>query len=542
MGSHSIIYRDFQIEARNAAFSAFDDGVNSALVVCPTGTGKTVTAGMCVEEAVKRGKKTLFIAHREVLIEQAYKTFQVFGFNTAIEMGQQDARKNAAILGSPDVVVGSIQTLQDDRLMRWNPAEFGLIVIDECHRALSDSYTKTLNWFQDYSLLGITATPSRGDERNLGARFEKKVYEYRLRQAIKDGWLVPIATRTCHVDIDLRGIKTLGGDLPLGEVAERIGPKIEELARAFMCEIEQKPAVSFLPDVGSAMFFADTLNALGIKACYVAGQGGAFGIPKAERKAKLKAFNDGEYQVICCNELLVEGWDCPRVEAIGILRPTIQQYRYMQMVGRGTRPSPDTGKTNCLVIDFDWMTDKASKDLCSVVSLFDDGSLNEEVFAAAKEIARASAGEDVDPEEIIEEAERIIRTREKFMVRLTGKTAEYKTVEYDPVGVGKILDIKLNRKYDLDRRGINPASDKQLALLKALGMTSPDGLSKWGASKMIDKIRKRQESGMASIPQLHSLLASGVSEVVARSMSKDAASGAISEIAALRPVAQRMLF
>lgn len=508
----------------------------------PTGTGKTVLAGMCVEAAASHGKRTLFLAHREILISQAYKTLGYFGLDAAVEMGANNAREHVATFGMPDAVVGSVQTLQDNRLMRWSPDSFDYIIVDECHRALADSYTKLLNWFSGYKLLGITATPKRGDERNLGARFAKKSFEYRLRTAIEEQWLVPIRTRTCPTSVNLRGIKLQGGDLPTGVLEERIGPKIEQLARGFVKELGERPAVAFLPDVGSAMSFAQVLTDIGVSSRYVAGTGGHFGMVKTERNANLDAFNAGEFQVIVCNELLVEGWDCPRVEAVGILRPTTQQYRYMQMVGRGTRPSPATGKTDCLVIDFDWETDAESKDLCTTVELFNDGSVNDEVFAVAREIAASKKDEEIDPLEVIEEAERIVRTRQRFRIQLTGKEETYRVIEHDPVGVAKILDIKLNRKYDLDKQGTNPASSAQLGMLRHLGVNTPEGLSKWGASKMIKNLLKRKESGASSASQVQALLSNGVNADQARSMSFEQAKSAIVEIDAAKPKTQRSLF
>ena len=545
MNAHGIEFRDYQCEARDAAFADFEGGVfDSSLVVMPTGTGKTVLAGMCVEEMLNiHDKKTLFIAHREVLIEQAWDTMSRFGFNAAIEMGQQDARQYEATVGQADVVVGSIQTLQSDRLMRWNPNEFGLIIIDDCHRALADSYTKTLNWFRDFWLLGITATPRRGDERNLGARFKHKAYEYKIRRAIQERWIVPIKIRRCPVRIDLRGIKTTGGDFTLGELAERIGPKIEQLARAFLKEIGDKPAVAFLPDVGCAQAFAQACDLIrgAETARYVAGQGGNFGMTKADRKLNLADFKAGKFQIVVCCELLIEGWDEKRVEAVGIIRPTLQQHRYMQMIGRGTRPCPETGKTHVLVVDFDWETDESAKDLCSAVDIFDDGSVDEEVFAVAKQIAAARAV-DVDPLEVIEEAERIIVTREKLMIHLTGKEAKYEALEYDPIGVSKLLDISLNRKYDIDKRGINPASDKQLGMLRSLGITTPENLSKWGASKMIDKIMKRKDQNLASPAQVKKLLVAGVNPELARAMSFSDASISIHDLNTMSTLTQRSLF
>ena len=523
-------YRPYQIEGRDRAFEEFGEGVESTLIVMPTGTGKTVLAGMCVEQAKETfHKPSLFIAHREILITQAFKTLQYFDMDVAVEMAGQNAREYIVTAGHPHAVVGSVQTLQSDRLMTWPRDYFGLIVIDECHRALADSYTKLLNWFTDYRLLGITATPSRGDDRNLGARFSTKAFEYRLRNAIQDGYLVPLKTRTSPTKVNLKGVKMAGGDFSIGDLEERIGPELEKLARGFIREIQDRTAVAFLPDVGSAMAFAQILSELGFASRYVAGNGGKFGMAKSEKNENLEAFNNGEFQVVVCNELLVEGWDCPRGEAVGILRPTFLQYRYTQMVGRGTRPSPATGKTDCLIVDFDWETDAEAKDLCTTVDLFDDGSLNESVFATAKAIAAVRAV-DVDPLEVIEEAEEVERTRHRFRIRLTGKEEQYKSWEHDPVGVAKILDIKLNRKYDLDKRGDNPASQAQLGLLANLGVQSPEGLSKWGASKMIKNIMKRRERGESSASQVHVLMSNGVDPDMARSMSFETAKAAIVEI------------
>ena len=137
---------------------------------------------------------------------------------------------------------------------------------------------------------------------------------------------------------------------------------------------------------------------------------------------------------------------------------------------------------------------------------------------------------DVDPLQVIEEAEKIIRTRQRFQIRLTGKEEQYKSWEHDPVGVSKLLDIKLNRKYDLDTQGRNPASQAQLGKLRGLGVVGPENLSKWGASKMITKLVKRKENGDSSAVQVQTLMACGVDAAIARSMSFEAAKAAIVEI------------
>jgi superfamily II DNA or RNA helicase len=517
---HGIEGRPYQVAACDAVFREFATGVDSTLVVAATGTGKTVLSGLVCERWVKeQGTKVLFLAHRKELINQAARTLgdSGFGLDMAIEMADQ----NAAIVGADELVIGSVQTLQSNRLMSWNPREFGLIIIDECHHSLADSYTKILNWFEGYKLLGITATPSRGDRRNLGARFQTKAYEYGLRRAIDERWLSPIKIRECQTGVDLRKIKTTGGDYNQGELEEAITPHLQELVAAFVQECGSRTAVVFTPDVGSAMGFAEVCKAYGKSADYVAGSGGQFGMGEKQRAATLARFEARAIDVVVCCELLIEGWDVRHIGAVCICRPTKQWHRYAQMVGRGTR----------LVIDFDWQTDEDDKDLCTAISLFDDGSIDPEIMATARDVERANVERDMDPKDILEEAERIVHARRKWRITLgLAKAKQYQVMERDPIGVADILDIKLNRKYDIDKRGYNPASQGQLNYLKTLGIKSPEHLSKWGASKLIGKLKKRQESGLASAEQVQTLLGVGMFADRARSLSTAEASLAIAEL------------
>jgi superfamily II DNA or RNA helicase len=527
---HSIEYRHFQVAGRDAAFRDHEAGHQSACVVLPTGCGKTVLAGACFEEALERGRKCLFLAHRRTLIRQAFDTMIAFGFDVAMEMGDESAREQSALCGQPQVVVGSVQSLQGSRLQSWPRDTFGYIVVDECHRVLADMHQHVLDYFQDYWDLGITATPDRGDGRNIGSRYIKS-YEYGLRQAISEGFLVPIRTRTCPTKVDLRGLKMHGGDYTVGELAERLTPEMEKLARAFFDEIGDRPFVFFTPDVGTSNLFALIACKLGHPCEYVAGQGGDWGMSKEEQEEKLGKLNRGEIQGVACCELLTEGWDFPPIEAVGIGRPTRKRYKYTQMVGRGTRPSPNTGKADVIVVDFDWEADPEVKDICAVVDLFDDGSLDWEVreYAAKKE--RERKGASLDPVELIEEAERVVRIRKTLHVSLTGAKEQYEAIETDPVGVSKIIDVKLNRKYDIDRQGRNPASDKQRWKLRQLGVDAPETMSKWGASKMISALEKRKSAGFADPRTVRDLLRGGISEDIARSLSVEQANDYIAALA-----------
>jgi len=526
----TITPRWYQQSAKDATLEALKEN-DSTLIHMATGTGKTITSGLVIGDFVERGQRALFLAHRGFLVKQAYKVFQSFGFETAIEMGRDDALEYTAMFGPPNVVVGSVQSLQADRLLRWAPDFFHVAFVDEAHHALADTYIKTLNHFSCAKRVGITATPSRGDGRNLGALFSTTAFTYGLTQAISDRVLCPVTVRICPLKIDLRGIRTTGGDFNLGELEERIGPKIEQIARVFAAEFGSRPAVCFTPDVGSAAFLAETLTALGVPSKYVAGSGGEWGMNRVVSTAICEEFDAGGFQCIVCCDLLKEGWDSPRVEAVGIARPTLQNTAYIQMAGRGTRQSFATGKYDLLIVDLDWQTDEDVKDLCSSVDLFDDGSIDPDVMATARQIAQERAT-DFDPQDIIEEAERICSTRRKFCVRLTGKEPEYAAYELTPTGINKILDLGLKKKHDFDSSKFrpNPASEAQLYRLHMMGVRTPEGLSKWGASKMISKLEKRSQMGLATPGQVQTMMAKGVPPDIARALKGKDASEAITQL------------
>jgi superfamily II DNA or RNA helicase len=346
----SVQDRYYQRAASDACFGQWTGGVKSTLLVLPTGTGKTVVSGMVCRRAIDEfSRRSLFLAHREELITQAADKLSRFDLTTAIEMADQRAQRHASLFGSPDVTIGTIQTLQRGRLRSWRRDEFGLIVVDEAHHAKAQTYLNTLGWFDNYWLLGITATPDRGDGQNLGSVFETVAYEYKLRQAIEDGFLVPIVAARLHTTVNLKNIKTTGGDYNAGELEERIGPHIEELADAIVKECGSRQTVVFTPDVGSAEAMADALTQLGVKAEAVSGA-----MQKVNRRDALRRFSERDYQAIVCCDLLTEGWDEPQVACVVVCRPTKKRNRYAQMIGRGTRPHPDSGKVDCLVIDFAW--------------------------------------------------------------------------------------------------------------------------------------------------------------------------------------------
>ena len=185
--------RPYQEEARRAVEGDWEGDFLRTLLVLPTGCGKTIVFSKIIEDMVRQGDRCLILAHRGELLDQAAdKLLKATGLRCAVEKAEETC------LGSwYRVAVGSVQSLQrPSRLARFEEDHFGCIVVDEAHHVLSDGYQRVLEHFPDAKVLGVTATPDRGDMRNLGQYFEHLAYEYTLPRAIRDRYLCPIKAVT----------------------------------------------------------------------------------------------------------------------------------------------------------------------------------------------------------------------------------------------------------------------------------------------------------------------------------------------------------
>ena len=212
--------RPYQQEAKDSVFEQWEK-VNKTLVVLPTGCGKTIVFAKVTEECVRRGKRVLILAHRGELLDQASdKIAKTTGLRCALEKAE------ATCLGSwYRITVGSVQSLQrEKRLAQFDKDYFGTIIIDEAHHCITDGYQKILQYFSDAKVLGVTATPDRGDMRNLGEYFESLAYEYTLPKAIREGYLSPIKALTIPLKLDLTGVSMQSGDFKAGEIATALDP------------------------------------------------------------------------------------------------------------------------------------------------------------------------------------------------------------------------------------------------------------------------------------------------------------------------------
>ena len=332
--------RPYQEEARAKVQQEWKEGRKRTLLVLPTGCGKTIVFSKIIEDRVKMGERVLVLAHRSELLEQASdKLMTATGLRTALEKAE-----NTSIGSWFRVVVGSVQTMhREKRLSQFPPNHFDTIVIDEAHHAISDGYQRVLEHFGEANILGVTATPDRGDMRNLGSFFDSLAYEYPLVDAIKSGYLSKITAITIPLELDLSTVSQQAGDFKASEIGTALDPYLEQIADEMVKQCKDRKTVVFLPLVKTSQKFRDILNAKGFKAAEVNGE-------SKDRAEILEDFDKDKYNVLCNSMLLTEGWDCPTVDCVVVLRPTKVRALYSQMVGRGTRLAP--GKENLLLLDF----------------------------------------------------------------------------------------------------------------------------------------------------------------------------------------------
>ena len=216
--------RPYQQEAHDAILSKWDAGTDKLLLVLPTGTGKTIVFAAVTNDRVRQGSRVLILAHRGELLDQAADKLQKStGLGSAVEKAE------SSCFGSWfRVVVGSVQTLMRESRLKQFPADyFSTIIIDEAHHSVSDSYQKVLQHFPKAKVLGVTATPDRGDMKDLGTYFEQIAYEYTLPKAIKEGYLSPIKALTIPLKIDISEVGVSAGDFKAGEIGSALDPYLE---------------------------------------------------------------------------------------------------------------------------------------------------------------------------------------------------------------------------------------------------------------------------------------------------------------------------
>ncbi len=493
----AVTLRPYQQAAMEAVLREWDEGHDRTLLVLPTGCGKTIVFAKIAESRVRVGERVLIMAHRGELLEQAGdKILQATGLKCAVEKAEQTCRGSWY-----RIVVGSVQTLMRDKRLKQFPADFfDTIIIDEAHHSVSDSYQHVLQYFERAKVLGVTATPDRADMRNLGTYYESLAYEYSLPQAIKDGYLCKIMAQTIPLTIDISGVGMSAGDYKAGELGSALDPYLSQIAKEMLTYCADRKTVVFLPLVKTSQKFCDILNEAGFHAAEVNGN-------SDDRAEILQDFDEGKYNVLCNSMLLTEGWDCPSVDCVIVLRATKSRSLYSQMVGRGTRLF--LGKDNVLLLDFLWNTEK--HELCRPACLIAES--NDVADKMTEKLNESGKPEDL---EILEKeaAEDVVADRERALAEKLAAMKKRKRKLVDP------LQFELSIQAE-DLSGYVPAfgwemappTQKQLAALEKFGIF-PDEIESAGKAKLLlDKLIKRKEMGLATARQIRLLEARGFQHV-----------------------------
>lgn len=492
--------RPYQQQAKDAIFSEWENGVKKTLLVLPTGCGKTIVFAKVAEECVKGGSRVLILAHRGELLDQAAdKIGKSTGLGCATEKAEQTC------LGSWfRIVVGSVQSMMREKRLNQFPNDyFNTIIIDEAHHCISDSYQKVLRHFPDAEVLGVTATPDRGDMQNLGTVFESLAYEYTLPKAIKEGYLSPIKAVTIPLKIDMSAVGVQAGDFKSGDIATALDPYLESIAEEMEKYCSNKKTVVFLPLVKTSQKFRDILNNHGFKAAEVNGD-------SKDRAEILGAFDKDQYNVLCNSMLLTEGWDCPSVDCIVVLRPTKVRSLYCQMVGRGTRLSPETNKDHLLLLDFLWHTER--HELCHPASLICESA---EVAQKMTENMEKDAGCVIDIEEAEKAAsEDVVAQREEALAKQLSEMKRRKKRLVDPLQFEMSIQAEdLSGYVPAFGWEMAPPSDGQKKTLEKLGIL-PDAIENAGkASKILDRLDKRRREELTTPKQIRFLESRGFQHV-----------------------------
>src|SRR5271166_5718232 len=342
--------RFYQTEALNSLVTDYDKGFRRVMLNMATGTGKTVAFAKLFEKFRSRlPGQMMVLAHTEELVEQNRDKMQ--SVNPTLKVGKEMAGEYAD--PNSDIVSASVATvgrMGSKRLAAFS--QIDKLVVDEAHHSTADAYgrvfaaTGVLAQSSDKLLLGVTATSQRPDGKALSEIYERISYVYSMRQAIKDGWLVPVRGYRVSTDTSLADVGKTNGDFVKSELVRSVNTpgRNRQIVAAWLKLGENRKTVAFTVDIDHARHLCESFCDEGVKAEYVYGE-------DPDRAEKLKRHQNGETQVLCNCSVLTEGYDDPDITCIVLCRPTASGVLYVQMVGRGTRLSPATDKQNLIVID-----------------------------------------------------------------------------------------------------------------------------------------------------------------------------------------------
>ena len=344
--------RPYQQQAIKAIRDNITAGKNRQLLCMATGTGKTEVFAHLPEETqdILPGQ-SMVLLHRDELAQQAMSKLRLRNpcFNVQQEAGSEKCDPSTA-----DVIVASVQTLgrkNTERVKKFNWENISRLIIDEAHRSIADSYYNVYNaggYLSEASkrlVLGCTATPTRGNGEGLGKLYQCISYNYSLRTAIEEGYLVDIKGIRVDTETSLDGVSTKGGEFDQQELAAAVDNPYRNLlvAKAYTETCAGRQAIGFGVNIAHSQHLAEAFQSIGLNAEAVWGS-------DPERDDKIEKFRNGTIDILFNAQLLTEGFDLATIECVILAAPTKSGVVFSQRVGRGTRLNLPL-KKDCIILD-----------------------------------------------------------------------------------------------------------------------------------------------------------------------------------------------
>lgn len=334
--------RPYQAQIAEHVDALIASGLRRLLIPLPTGGGKTVISAEIARLAVARRQRVLFLVHRRELLKQSSQKLHAAGLEFGIVAAGWPSRPGEL------VQIASIATLHA-RAVRSSAMSLpaaDIVIVDEAHHAIAGSWRRLVGAYPDALIVGLTATPCRGDGRGLGDMFEALIPCPGVPELIAGGFLVP--TRVyAPTTPDLDGVNVERGDYVERQLAERMDrPELvgDVVSHWHRLNTERRPTAVFATSIVHSIHLCQEFARSGVVAEHLDGS-----TPADERDAILARLSAGTTEVVVNCGVLCEGWDAPAVACIVLARPTRSMALYRQVVGRGLRPA--AGKADCLVLD-----------------------------------------------------------------------------------------------------------------------------------------------------------------------------------------------
>lgn len=510
----------YQAEAVEAVEKSWGDGFQKSLLVIPTGGGKSLVTGELMARAIEKGERTLFLCHRRELVSKPATDFEEdFGCASTIEMG------NLAADDSP-AVFASVQTMQNRiKSGKWKPDTFRRICLDESHRSLGAAHLFVSQHFgvEGVEICGCTATPRRGDQKDLLTFFDNIAYDIPLDRLIREGFLSEIVIQEEPLNIEVHG-KSKTGDITDEEAGEAIEPYLQKAADLTVKFGKGKCGLSFLPLRKLAIRFRDMLRERGMKAEYVAGaSGGENCVSESEQKRIKRALEMGEIEHVCNAQLWGEGTDI-RPLTFGVdLRPTRSWTEHMQKYGRFTRTfDPEASyapkgcrwpkKTHATILDFCFAKDEHNL-LQRPATIF---AKDEQEAEAIQKVLKQKGGGNLLEALATAKSEREETLRKRLQQMQSRVSREVNAMDY----FLSIARPDLAEYEPLARWEKEVVTDGQRDFLLRNGFDISTITSRGMASQIVDSIIQRTKAGLATIKQAKYAQSLGHPDPFSRSFSE----------------------